>query len=60
MKKKISYNQKTHEELILELAKFKEELRSALLEKKKTGKAVAYRTARKNIARVLTALQLGK
>ena len=57
MAKKISYNEKTHEELVLELASMRDSLRSLSLEKAKTGKATAYRTARKNIARILTALR---
>jgi ribosomal protein L29 len=56
MTKKISYNEKPHEELVLELATLREKLGPARLEKRKSGKALDYRTTRKNIARVLTAM----
>lgn len=55
--KKTSYNEKAHEELVLELAKLRGSLRNLSIEKMKSGKAKDYRTARKNIARVLTAMQ---
>ncbi len=54
--KKTSYNEKSREELVLELAKLRSGLTKAKIEKMKTGKAVEYRTTRKNIARVLTAM----
>lgn len=56
MAKKTSYNGKSHEALVLELAKLRETLGHAHAEKRKSGKAKAYRTARKDIARVLTAM----
>jgi ribosomal protein L29 len=57
MAKKTSYNEKAHEELVLELAKLRGSLRDLSIEKMKSGKAKEYRTARKNIARVLTAMR---
>jgi ribosomal protein L29 len=56
MAKKTSYNSKSHEELVLELSKLRGKLPDALMEKRKTGKAKDYRETRKDIARVLTAL----
>lgn len=59
MAKKTTYNDKTHEALILELAKLRDGLSTARAEKHKTGKALAYRTTRRNIARILTAMNAG-
>jgi len=56
MAKKETYNGKPKEELVLELAKLRESLRSLQAEKLKTGSAKNYREAKKNIARVLTAM----
>lgn len=58
--KKINYNEKSKEELILELAKLNGSVRNLSIEKSKTGKAKDYRMARKNVARVMTALRLAK
>ena len=60
MKKKTSYNERSNEELVLELAKLRSALRGAQAQKVKTGNALEYRTTRKNIARVLTAMQAQK
>jgi ribosomal protein L29 len=57
MTKNISYNGKPAEELQKELVDLRGKLRNEQLEKLKTGKAKGYRTTRKNIARVLTALK---
>jgi len=56
MATKISYNEKSKEELVLALKEERGTVQSAKLEKLKTGKAMRYRTARKNVARILTAL----
>ncbi len=60
MAKKISYNTKSHEELALELAKVKGTLRTLAIEKLKSGKPNEHRTARKNVARILTAMNAQK
>ena len=60
MAKKTSYNEKSHDTLVTELVKLREDLNKARLEKRKTGKAKDYRTTRKNIARVLTAMNAKK
>ncbi len=60
MAKKTTYNDKSREELVLELAKESAAVRSGKLEKLKTGKAQSYRTARKNVARILTAMRAAK
>jgi len=57
--KKIKYNEKTPEELTLELAKLRGSIRQAQAAKLKTGNATEYRTTRKNIARILTAMKAG-
>jgi ribosomal protein L29 len=57
MAKKTTYNDKTNEALVLELAKLRDGLAAAHMEKRKNGKALAYRTTRRNIARVLTAMK---
>lgn len=56
MAKKTTYNGKSREELVLELAKESAAVRTAKIEKMKTGKAKSYRTARKNVARIMTAM----
>ncbi|HVY35850.1 MAG TPA: 50S ribosomal protein L29 [Candidatus Paceibacterota bacterium] len=56
MAKKESYNGKSMEALNGELDKLRGSLRSLETEKLKTGKAKDFRTARKNIARVRTAI----
>jgi len=56
MAKKISYKEKTADELKEELAKLRESIREAHAEKMKTGNAQKYRMARKNIARILTVM----
>lgn len=56
MTNKDSYNTKSAAELNEELKKLKGTLRDLQAEKLKTGNAKNYRTTRKNIARILTAL----
>lgn len=60
MAKKTSYNQMAHEELVLELSKLRGSLRSLSIEKAKTGAAKEYRTTRKAIAQILTAMNSKK
>lgn len=56
MAKKISYNTKKPEELKAELAKLKETMRAQTIKSFQGKNTKEYRIARKNIARVLTAM----
>lgn len=60
MAKKISYNGKSREELILELVKGREAVQAGYLAKRKGGKVKEYHDARKTVARILTAMNAAK
>ena len=54
--KKVSYNQKSKEELTVELATLRSALRAMTIKAVQGKNTPLYRTTRKNVARVLTAI----